>query len=155
MVKYDWNPFSAGLYRLSCLQSKAPLSPSPHPLPLPSFYHVLMSTNGLCTKFSSSGYWARHNGDISSYDLKNVFLCRPSHVLLQVLQFPGQSLLHTSTFDFLVVNRKTDYCCIMTLLNHLRMQCQWKIFWKVTVHWKKGNTTIYLIIVVSLFSQIC
>jgi len=119
MVKYDWNPFSAGLYRLSCLQSKAPLSPSPHPLPLPSFYHVLMSTNGLCTKFSSVGYWARHNGDISSYDLKNDFLCRPSRVLLQVLQFPSYIHIWFSSCE------QENNCCNMTLLmlNHLRMQC--------------------------------
>lgn len=152
MVKYDWNPFSAGLYRLSCLQSKAPLSPSPHPLPLPSFYHVLMSTNGLCTKFSSGGYWARHNGDISSYDLKNVFLCRPSRVLLQVLvsRPKPSSCIHIWFSSCEQENR-----LLLTLLNHVRMQCHWKIFWKVIVHWKNGNTTIYLIIVVLLFSQIC
>lgn len=127
---------------LVCSQRHLSL-PFSTPLSLPYFHHVLMSTNGLCTKFSSGGYWARHNGDISSHDLKNVFLGRrPSHVLLRVLQFPDESLLYTSTFagdDLLVMDRKTQTGVIWLCLrsNHSKKRVQHYL-----ENIQKGNSTL-------------
>ncbi len=104
---------------LVCSQRHLSL-PFSTPLPLPSFHHVLMSTNGLCTKFSSGGYWARHNGDISSHDLKK---CLPR---MQTFSCPSASstvsrrkpplYIHVCWRWFTSRGQENTDCCNMTLL---------------------------------------